>query len=170
MRKITIVSIAISTFFCAALLTQSCRKDNVNSNFNGSGSGGNTCGAVNISANNSSKSHNMGQNCMNCHTSGGQGKGCFQTAGTVYDTKGTTTMSNGVITLYTGVNASGTLRGTIYVDAKGNFHTTESIDFSGGLYPTITGASGDIQHMPDPTTTGACNSCHGAKEKPVWVK
>ena len=38
----------------------------------------------NISTTNGNRSHNMGQNCMSCHKSGGQGDGWFTAAGTMY--------------------------------------------------------------------------------------
>lgn len=124
---------------------------------------------TNISANGLKKSHNMGQNCMNCHKSGGQGEGWFNVAGTVYDSLQTSTKPNGVVRLYTGPDGTGTLKATVYVDAKGNFYTTEAVNFSGGLYPAVTGTNGQTKYMGSTTTTGACNSCHNVSEDKIWI-
>jgi len=50
---------------------------------------------------------------------------------------------------------------TISGDSYGNFFTTAGVDFSGGLYPVMTGTSGEYEAMYQPVTSGACNSCHG---------
>lgn len=113
-----------------------------------------------ISSPNGNKSHYEGQNCMNCHSAGGKGEGVFITAGTVYKSSGQTVYPNAIVTLSTGANGTGTVRATIYCDAKGNFFTTEAIDFSGGLYPAVKNSSGTYSYMQSSTTEGACNSCH----------
>jgi len=122
-----------------------------------------------VSANNGTKSHNMGENCMSCHKSGGEGEGWFVVAGTVYNNKFSAVEPNGVVKLYTGVAGTGTLRGTIYVDGNGNFYTTNTIDFTGGLYPTVTGKSGSVSSMDSPVTDGKCNSCHGSSTDKIFV-
>lgn len=124
---------------------------------------------TNISHAGGTESHNMGQNCMNCHKSGGEGKGWFQAAGTVRTADFLSYYPDAVIRLYTGINGTGQLKATIYGDAKGNFYTTESIDFSQGLYPSVTGSSGSTQYMQETTTSGACNSCHGVSTDKLWV-
>lgn len=118
------------------------------------------CREDNISALGSNKSHNMGQNCMQCHKTGGKGEGCFVVAGTVYDTLSTNTLTSGKIELYTGPDGSGNLVHTIQVDSKGNFYTTENFDIT-GLYPVLTGPSGNKSYMGSSLTSGQCNSCHG---------
>jgi hypothetical protein len=135
-------------------LTQSCQKNN----------------ETNISGYNDTESHNMGQNCMNCHNPDGKGQGSFVAAGTVYDSLFTTRRKNGTVKLYTGLKATGTLRATIEVDGNGNFYTTEDIDFSGGIYPTITGSEGDIHYMTSSIQMGQCNSCHGVTTNKIWVR
>lgn len=122
-----------------------------------------------VSRNGGTESHNTGQNCMNCHKTGGSGEGRFTVAGTLYTTDLSTPSPNGVVKLYTDVNGAGQLKATIYVDAKGNFYTTEAIDFSQGLYPVVTGSSGNSQYMPPMISTGACNSCHGTNTTKLWV-
>lgn len=126
-------------------------------------------GEKNISHNNSDESHNMGQNCMNCHNGNTDAEGCFNAAGTVYDSLNSTAIENGIVKLYTGINASGVLKASIEIDAKGNFHTTENINFSGGLYPIVTSNSGTSKHMNSAITNGACNSCHGVTTSRIWV-
>jgi cytochrome c553 len=118
------------------------------------------------------KSHNAGQNCMSCHNPGGSGssKGVWKLAGTVYNELKTATYPNTTINLYTGPNGTGTLKYVLNVDAKGNFYTSGTIDFTGGLYPAVIGAT-TTNHMSSPVTTGACNSCHtGTSTARIWAK
>jgi hypothetical protein len=124
---------------------------------------------TNISSYNKTESHNMGQNCMNCHKSGGKGEGIFQAAGTVYDSTLSVTPPNTTVYLYTEQGGNGTLKHTVEVDGLGNFYTTESIDFGDGLYPTIKGTT-TSKHMSSPITSGQCNSCHGVSTSKLWTK
>ena len=127
---------------------------------------GNTGGIS--SKNGSSKSHNMGQNCMNCHNPGGGEAPVWQIAGTVYNQAMTATYPNATVNLYTGPNGTGTLKYTIKVDARGNFYTSGTIDFTGGLYPSVTGTSTNF--MSSSITTGACNSCHNTDTMDrIWI-
>jgi hypothetical protein len=112
-------------------------------------------GSLENSTSGSSDSHNMGQNCMNCHKPGGGEAPVWN----VYNEALTATNSNATVKLYTGPNQTGTLKYTIQVDAKGNFYTTSAIDFTGGLYPSVTGATSTYS-MSTPIESGACNSCH----------
>lgn len=150
--KLLVVSILLAI---GTILFQGCEKE-----------GGDV---KNISAKNADKSHNMGKNCMQCHVNGGEGKGWFQAAGTVYKGDFSAVEPNGVVKLYTGPDGTGELRATIEVDAKGNFFTTNSIDFTGGLYPKITGTSGNSMAMGSPITNGQCNSCHGVTTNKIFV-
>ncbi len=120
----------------------------------------NKCGETKVSYSGGSKSHNFGQNCLTCHKSGGEGEGCFNVAGSASNSALTSNLTGGSIKLYTGANGTGTLKYTIPIDSKGNFYTTESVDYS-GLYPAITGTSGATSYMSSSLNTGACNSCHG---------
>lgn len=138
------------------VLAQSCEKEG-------------KCGETNISQAGSRESHNMGLNCMNCHKSGGEGEGCFKAAGTVYDSLLTTPKSSGTIRLYSGPNGTGSVVATIAVDAKGNFHTTDEINFGSGVYPSVTNASGQTNYMSSSITQGACNSCHGISNDRIWI-
>jgi len=58
---------------------------------------------------------------------------------------------------------------TIEVDASGNFFTTESVDFSGGLYPSVISTSGQSSYMSASVNTGDCNSCHGITVDRIFV-
>lgn len=145
---------ALSSLVMITIIIQSCTKGN----------------ETNISAHNQNESHNMGQNCMNCHRSGGEGKGWFNVAGTVYNATATQNVPNATVYLYTGPNGTGTLQYTVEVDAKGNFFTTEAIDFGTGLYPSIQGNT-TTKHMSTSITTGACNSCHTGTSTPrLWTE
>lgn len=152
-NKATIM-LMVPFIFGIFMITQSCQKND----------------ETNISSHNSDESHNMGQNCMVCHKADGKGQGAFVAAGTVYDSLFTATRKNGTVRLYSGPNQTGTLRATIQVDARGNFYTTESIDFTGGVYPVVTGSSGDIHYMIATISMGECNSCHGVTNDKIWVR
>jgi mono/diheme cytochrome c family protein len=126
------------------------------------------CHEDNISAAGEDESHNMGQNCMQCHQAKGEGEGCFIAAGTVYGMDMVNTVSSGKVDFYTGPNETGTLKQTIMIDSKGNFYTTA--DFSPvGLYPVVTGPTGNKKEMGSSLTSGACNSCHGSSTDKLWV-
>ena len=117
----------------------------------------------------SDESHNAGQNCMNCHKPGADEAPVWKVAGTVYNEALTATNSNATIKLYTGPDGTGSLKYTIKVDKKGNFYTSSPIDFTGGLYPTVTGAT-TAYSMSTPITSGACNSCHdGISRSRIWT-
>ncbi len=127
------------------------------------------CGETKISKPNSTKSHFFGLNCSACHTPGRKGKGCFTVAGSVLDEDRSKIYKNPVVKLYTEPKAGGQLVATIKGDALGNFYTTETIDFSKGLYPTLIGSPGaaePIKHMTRPVFSdmGNCNRCHGYKK------
>ena len=123
---------------------------------------------TNISSFSSKKSHNMGQNCMNCHKNGGEGEGWFLAAGTVYDSLKVNTYPNATVKLFTGPNGTGTLKHTIQVDGLGNFYTTESIDFGSGLYPAVVGKN-STKYMSSTTGNGQCNSCHGSSADKIYT-
>lgn len=117
----------------------------------------------------SNESHNVGQNCMNCHKPGGGEAPVWTVAGTVYNEALTATNSNAMVKLYTGPDGTGTLKYAIQVDSKGNFYTSGAIDFAGGLYPSVVGAT-STKYMSSPITNGACNSCHtGIQTARVWT-
>jgi len=147
----------IAIFFIIGLIAMNaCKKENERND-------------TKISSNGKSESHNMGQNCMNCHKSGGSGDGWFNIAGTVYDSLKVSTLVNSSVKLYTEPNGAGTLKYTIQVDAKGNFYTTENIDFGTGLYPSASG-SNTTKYMGSSITMGQCNSCHGVSTDKIWSK
>lgn len=112
-----------------------------------------------ISSFNSDESHRMGENCMNCHKSGGEGEGIFTIAGTVYDATQTSPFPNATVKIYSGSNASGSLLASIEVDKNGNFYTTKGMDFSNKVYTMVESNSG-IKYMQSGISIGACNSCH----------
>lgn len=148
MKKILVLCIA---FIAIAFLTlQSCKKNDDNG-----------CGNTNISSTGGTKSHNAGVNCMNCHKDGGGGDGCFTVAGTVYNSSESSIYPDATIKLYTQPEGAGQLVATIYGDAYGNFFTTDGVDFTGGLFPVMSGTNGEYEAMYQGITTGACNSCHG---------
>ena len=122
-----------------------------------------------ISTYNSSDSHNAGQNCMNCHTSGGEGEGVFVVAGTVYDNQKTNTYPNATVRLNSGPDGTGDLIAIIQVDKLGNFYSTETINFGSGLFVSVQGET-QTRYMPTSLTTGQCNSCHGNSIGRIWTE
>ena len=125
-------------------------------------------GETKISRAGGTESHNMGQNCMNCHKPGGKGEGWFTAAGTVYNTTDGSTFSNSIVQLFTQPRGGGQLVATLNGDANGNFYTTANINFGSGLYPAVTGVSG-TNYMPTAVTSGACNSCHGPLNATIFA-
>lgn len=131
-----------------------------------------TSGGITLSGSSAgdNESHNMGQNCMNCHSPGGSGEKVWQISGTVYNQAGTVTKPNAVIKFFTGPNGTGTLKYTLNADALGNLYSKGPVDFTGGLFPAVLGSTG-TNYMSSSITSGACNSCHtgGAGTARVWT-
>jgi cytochrome c553 len=147
----------ITLFVFMVLLTtmQSCTEDGY--------------GSVKNSTSGSNASHNAGRNCMDCHKPGGGEAPQWKVAGTVYNDALTATNPNATVKLFTGPDGTGTLVATLQVDAKGNFYTTNNVNFSAGLYPSVAGATA-TNSMSSSITTGACNSCHdGVSRSRIWV-
>ncbi len=142
--------------FLGVLLFQSCENEGIEPN------------EQKISVYGGTESHNTGQSCMACHVQGGSGEGWFNVAGTVYDSLKTNPYPNATIKLFTEPGGAGTLAYTIQVDALGNFYTTESIEFGGGLYVSTQGSQ-STKHMQSIVTNGDCNSCHGNSVDKIWV-
>ena len=136
-------------------ISQSCEKEDEG------------CGEENISYLGDNESHNKGQNCMQCHSDGGEGEGCFVAAGTVYDSLQQNTITTGKVEFYTEPNGLGTKIKTVEIDAKGNFFTTDMFNLQ-GLYPVVVGPTGNKNYMSSPLTTGQCNSCHNVTNR-IWV-
>jgi cytochrome c553 len=144
------ILLLFSFIFCGLITYTSCHKEGA--------------GISAISKHNSTNSHNNGANCNTCHVKNGKGSGAgwFVVSGSVYQPDQITINQNPTIHLFTKPNGAGIEIAKIEGDALGNFYTTNSIDFSGGLYPAIESANGGIQYMNQVTRTGACNGCHGA--------
>ncbi|MFN8310894.1 MAG: hypothetical protein U0T73_13110 [Chitinophagales bacterium] len=149
--KIRVFALTVLVAAMLMMVIQSCEKHG-------------DCSVSNVGGHGKSESHNMGQNCMSCHKSGGQGKGCFQLAGTIYNNAGSGTYANATVKLYTQPNGAGTLVATVDGDSKGNAYTTDNINFGSGLYPVVVNAAGQSMYMSSTTTNGSCNSCHGVTE------
>lgn len=123
-----------------------------------------------ISQYDSNKSHYTGQDCMQCHTSGGEGEGHFKVAGTVYDSTKINVYPKATIKLYSAAQGGGDLIKTIEVDGNGNFYTTEKVKFNKDVYPSVEGVGGDVKFMSTPISKGNCNSCHGVTTSNLWAK
>lgn len=123
-----------------------------------------------VSSYNGDESHKSGEDCMGCHSSGGSGEGVFTIAGTVYDLDKLNPYPNATVKIFTGPNGTGDLVKTIEADSKGNFYTTEFMDFGNGMYTSVTGGSGEVEFMNTILTNGRCNSCHGSSTDRIYVK
>jgi hypothetical protein len=123
-----------------------------------------------ISQYNSNESHYAGQDCMQCHKSGGDGEGHFKVAGTVYDSTEINVYPNATVKLYSAPQGGGDLINTIEVDGNGNFYTTDKVKFKKDVYPSVEGTNGDVKYMSTPITKGSCNSCHGVTTSKLWGK
>lgn len=108
------------------------------------------------------ESHNPGQNCMSCHNDNkneASSEGWWNIGGTAY--KNNKTVNTGSVELWTGPDRTGSLLYKLAIDENGNFYTNKIIDFKGGFYPVLINQDGSFNaSMGDPTTIGACNSCH----------
>jgi hypothetical protein len=127
------------------------------------------CAARKLSEAESLESHFPGRNCMNCHRPSGGGAGCFVIAGSLYDSSGTSGISGALMRMRT-LEAGGDLRASLVSDGYGNFYTTYGVDFSGGLYPSVTGPDGATSFMPYHVTIGSCNSCHGVTAGKIRIE
>lgn len=155
MKKINLVLFALLISVSAGLTITSCKKNS-------------KCNEENISSSGSDESHNFGQNCLQCHKSGGEGEGCFTLAGSVSNSSLTSPLTSGTVRFYSAPNGGGTLMHSVDIDAKGNFHTTDAFEIS-GLYPAITGSNGITHYMSSSLSTGACNSCHGSSTTKLFA-
>ncbi len=126
-----------------------------------------TCKETNNSSAGSTESHNFGQNCLACHTKGEKGEGCFNIAGSVSDSLLTSPLTAGKVHLYSLPNGGGTLMYSFDIDGKGNFHTTNAVDYT-GLYAVVESASGNKKYMSSSLSSGACNACHGVTTSKLW--
>lgn len=125
-----------------------------------------------LTSNKEYKSHEFGKDCMSCHKGKGMGTAIFTITGSVLDEARKNIQKKYVVMLYTQPKAQGKLVATIYPDASGNFYSTEEIDFSPGLYATLTGTPGvkePVKHMPTPVFKGSCNSCHGKTAEKLGI-
>jgi hypothetical protein len=122
---------------------------------------------VNNSSNNTSRSHNVGKDCMSCHKKGGGGEGWFNVAGSAFQSNNAAAQ-NISVKLYTQANGTGNLVKEIQGDLLGNFYTTDIIPFGQGLYPVVE-YNGNQHFMSGSITKGACNSCHGISTTKITV-
>ena len=125
--------------------------------------GSGNCTETNISTANRS-SHNRGEDCTKCHSSGNDGNGCFSICGSAFKSDKITPIQNAVMVLFTRENdlPKGKITNVskpIPFDKSGNFYTTETISFA-GKYPAII-SNGDTSMMGSALTSSAsCNKCH----------
>jgi hypothetical protein len=114
------------------------------------------------------ESHNMGENCMNCHKKGGKGDGWFYIAGTAYTHDGAHTAENVTVIMFTKPDGQGIVKKIIEGDKLGNFYTTDITGFGTGLFPAVV-YNNDTTFMGSSITNGSCNSCHGNSTSKIEV-
>jgi len=126
----------------------------------------NNCGTTVVSVPFLSRSHNAGLDCAKCHVQGSTGKGCFTISGTVYQLNGIETNPNAVLNLRTQPNGGGDIRHIISTDGKGNFFTTNTINWADSLYVELFNPNGGTLYksMPINSFEGSCNTCHNTAE------
>jgi hypothetical protein len=122
---------------------------------------------VNNSSHNTSKSHNVGLNCMTCHKKGGGGQGWFYAAGTAFHSNNSGA-KNVTVKLFSEPNGGGNLVKEIPGDLLGNFYTTDIMSFGTGLFPVVE-YNGVQSFMSSSITIGACNSCHGISTAKITI-
>jgi hypothetical protein len=113
--------------------------------------------------------HNVGNDCLQCHKSGGGGEGVFAAGGSVYKSGTSNGAADVVIKLYNNPDGMGSPVATMTSQVGGNFYTKSAIAFGSGLYVTMTSDSG-TSIMSGSVTTGACNSCHGQSTGKLTVQ
>jgi hypothetical protein len=113
---------------------------------------------------------NAKQNCLGCHTRGGNNPKVWLFAGTIYETAAGTTPAVGAEVRL--VTAAGTELGKAYSDNDGNFFFEGNAQFpaTGVLAGARNGPTPGL--MPTSPAVGACNSCHAPNgtAKPLHVK
>lgn len=149
------VNIRFFLFFIASILIACTHIENGNE--------------IKISSHGEKESHNLGKNCLSCHKQGGDGEGWFKMAGSVWSADGSKGKENVTIELYTGENGTGEKKYYLEGDQLGNFYTTENIDFSKGLYPSVQNGNQKL-FMSSPIFSGACNSCHGVSTDKIKLQ
>jgi hypothetical protein len=114
--------------------------------------------------------HNVGQNCLTCHVSGGQSsENVFTLGGTIFkDAAGNTISPGTVVDFFSGPNGTGTLLFSLVADSSGNIHSSQAINFTAGIYPAIVMPGGTMRYMPQVAKQGSCNStgCHDINTNP----
>jgi cytochrome c553 len=125
------------------------------------------CGSETKVSTANGKSHNAGKDCLSCHTSGGQGEGCFSAGGTVYDKTGVIAPTASIL-FYSAPNGGGTLKATIPVNTSGSFYSSQSMV---GYYPAVVSKAGVKTFMSTPIATGGggCALCHGNTTDKILV-
>ncbi len=100
--------------------------------------------------------HNLGANCLSCHTPGGEGGDYVWTmAGTVFtDAQGSAPAESVQVLIY---DNAGALRQRLVTDYNGNFWTAEPVP---SPYRTGLTRGQDTLWMETQPTNPACATCH----------
>ena len=124
------------------------------------------------------RSHNVGKDCLACHSIEGAGRGIYTVAGSVYKPDGETPYPNIKVNFYPGKNRLENPVAVLEVDGNGNFYTTKEImpgskgdGEVGLLYPSVVTDHGEYS-MPVAfsISMGGCNSCHGVDVARIFAE
>lgn len=128
-------------------------------------------GEVKVSKRGDLKSHNVGRDCISCHSAEGAGRGIFLVAGSVFRSDEVTPYPGTTVKLFGGKNGTRGLVATLEVDGEGNFYTTEEVVLGDSLYPSVFSDNG-VVHMPRSfnLSMGSCNSCHGVNVSRIFAR
>ena len=105
-------------------------------------------------------SHRAGEDCMECHKSGGDAGIVFSIAGTIYHTNSNIVFSNTSVTLFDDIDVNNIPLEIFEVDGKGNFYSNIPIDWQNGLFVSVSIAN-QVKRMNGTIFDGSCNHCHG---------
>ena len=110
-------------------------------------------------------SHNVGEDCMQCHKSDGEAGLEFSIAGSVYDSSLNRPYPNVLITLLSDIDINDIPEEVIEVDGKGNFYSNMPINWQNGLLASVSN-NNQIRNMIGINSDGSCNSCHNGIDLP----
>lgn len=109
------------------------------------------------------ESHNQGQDCMSCHTTGGVEDELFTVAGSLFKGNQNVSFNSATVVIK---NSTGDELTEIEVDAKGNFYTNKNIDFTEDIFTEVR-YQNDTLVMISKISHGSCNTCHYDGDKVV---
>jgi hypothetical protein len=116
------------------------------------------CGCADIAGFDGNPQMNPGQDCLSCHSAGGQASGLtFSVGGTVYP-QALAGAEGGLFDAEIDITDLGGRHFTLRSNGAGNFYSAEAIVFPATVAVTV---GGQTLSMEKQSPTGQCNACHG---------